>query len=414
MGTEGIRKSARKGILLAASLIFCQPLFAQQRMIPMLPHINAGDENPISFMRPYYLIHADAGSSPAGPPTSAFAPAQVRHAYGFDQIANQGAGQTIGIVDAYDDANAEADLGTFDAHFNLPACTSSNGCFRKVYSKGSKPAANANWAVEIALDVEWAHAVAPKATILLVEAPSNSLSDLFAGVDAAVRDGASVVSMSWTSGEFNGETSFDNHFVSSGVTFLAASGDSGTGVAYPAASPDVIGVGGTTLVLNANGSYSSETAWSGSGGGISTFEREPSFQAQFAIPDDARGYRGSPDVSYNANPSTGYAIYDSVAINGYSGWFQVGGTSAGTPQWAGLFAIANSLRTAARKSNLSSTDTTVYSLAKAAPAGDFHPVTQGTNGSCGTLCTALAGYDYVTGLGTPQAAAMINALVAQR
>lgn len=414
MGTEGIRKSARKGILLAASLIFCQPLFAQQRMIPVLPHINEGSENPISFMRPHYLIHADAGSSTSGPPTSAFAPAQVRHAYGFDQIANQGAGQTIGIVDAYDDPSAEADLGTFDAHFNLPACTSRNGCFRKVYSKGSKPAGNANWAVEIALDVEWAHAVAPKATILLVEAPSNSLSDLVAGVDVAVRDGASVVSMSWTSGEFSGETSLDNHFVSSGVTFLAASGDNGTGVAYPAASPDVIGVGGTKIVLSANGSYSSETAWSGSGGGLSTFEREPSFQAQFAIPDDPRGYRGSPDVSYNANPGTGYAIYDSVAINGYSGWFQVGGTSAGTPQWAGLFAIANSLRTAARKSHLSSTNTTVYSLAKVAPAADFHAVTQGTNGNCGTLCTASPGYDYVTGLGTPQAAAMINALVAQR
>jgi subtilase family serine protease len=220
--------------------------------------------------------------------------------------------------------------------------------------------------------------------------------------------------MSWTVGEFNGEISLDNHFASNGVTFLAASGDSGTGVAYPAASPDVIGVGGTTLVLSANGSYSSETAWSGSGGGLSTMEREPSFQSQFAIPDDPRGYRGSPDVSYNANPGTGYAIYDSVGINGYSGWFQVGGTSAGTPQWAALFAIANSLRAAARKSNLSSTDTTVYSLAKAAPATDFHAVTQGTNGTCGTICTASAGYDYVTGLGTSQAAALINALVAQR
>jgi subtilase family serine protease len=317
-------------------------------------------------------------------------------------------------VDAYDDPNAEADLGAFNAQYNLPACTSSNGCFRKVYSKGSKPAANANWAVEVALDVEWAHAVAPKATILLVEAPSNSLSDLVAAVDVAVRDGASVVSMSWTAGEFSGETSLDNHFVSNGVTFLAASGDSGTGVAYPAASPDVVGVGGTTLTLTASGSYSSETAWSGSGGGLSTMEREPSFQSQFQIPDDSRGYRGSPDVSYNANPGTGYAIYDSVAISGYSGWFQVGGTSAGTPQWAGLFAIANSLRVAARKSNLSSTNTPVYSLAKAAPTADFHAVTQGTNGTCGTICTALAGYDYVTGVGTPQAAALINALVAQR
>ena len=176
----------------------------------------------------------------------------------------------------------------------------------------------------------------------------------------AVRNGASVVSMSWTAGELSTETSMDNNFVSSGVTFLAASGDSGTGVAYPAASPDVIGVGGTSLSLNASGAYQSETAWSGSGGGLSVYEREPSFQAQFGIPDDARGYRGSPDVSYDGNPGTGYAVYDSVGISGYAGWFQVGGTSAGTPQWAALVAISNSLRVAARKSTLSSTDTTLY------------------------------------------------------
>jgi subtilase family serine protease len=409
MQTEGFRNSARSLVLVAAAVVLSQPVHGQQ-VLKVLPRLTAGSESPVSFMRPHYTIHTETASSPAGPPTSALSPTQVRHAYGFDKIANQGAGQTIGIVDAYDDANAESDLGVFDTQYGLPACTSSNGCFRKVYSNGRKPVANANWAVEIALDVEWAHAIAPRATILLVEAPSNSLSDLIAGVDTAVRNGASTVSMSWTVGEFSGETALDNHFASNGVTFLASAGDSGTGVAYPAASPDVVGVGGTSLTVDASGNYLGEKAWSGSGGGLSVYEREPSFQAQLLIPNDSRGYRGAPDVSYNGNPGTGFAIYDSIGISGYSGWFQVGGTSAGTPQWAALIAIANSSRAAVRKANLSSMDTTLYSFAKTASATDFHAVTQGTNGTCGTICTASVGYDYVTGLGTPQAAALITAL----
>jgi subtilase family serine protease len=416
MRTEGIRKSALSLIVLSGALLFSQPLHAQH-VITNLPRLTEGGENPVSFMRPHYSIYtldnSSAASAPSGPPTSAFSPAQVRHAYGFDQITNQGAGQTIGIVDAYDDAEAEKDLGVFSAQFGLPACTSSNGCFRKVYSNGKQPVANANWAVEISLDVQWAHAIAPKATILLVETPSNSLSDLVNGVTTAVKNGASAVSMSWTAGEFSSETSMDRNFVSNGVTYLAASGDVGTGAVYPAASPDVIGVGGTSLYLSANGSYQSETGWSGSGGGLSAFEREPSFQAKFGIPDDSRGYRGSPDVSYDGNPGTGYAVYDSIGISGYAGWFQVGGTSAGTPQWAALIAITNSMRAAARKSNLSSTNTTLYTLAKAGLNTDFRAVTQGTNGTCGIICTASAGYDYVTGLGTPQASALITALVAQ-
>jgi subtilase family serine protease len=351
---------------------------------------------------------------PAGnisrPPSSAYTPAQVRHAYGFDQVTNQGAGQTIGIVDAYDDANVENDLNIFSRQFGLPACTSSNGCFRRIYANGKRPAANANWSVEIALDVEWAHAIAPQASIVLVEASSNSLSNLTAAVDVAVRNGASVVSMSWMSGEFSGETGMDNHFVSNGVTFVAASGDSGTGGAYPAASPNVIGVGGTTLMLDANGNYLGETAWNGSGGGLSGYEHEPLFQAKFGIPDDPRGVRAVPDVSYDASPATGFAIYDSMAINGTSGWLQVGGTSAGAPQWAALIAIANSIRTAARKAHLSGPNTILYFVAKSNSTTTFRPVTQGTNGNCGLLCDALPGYDYVTGLGTPQAAALINAL----
>ena len=194
---------------------------------------------------------------------------------------------------------------------------------------------------------------------------------------------------------------------------MAASGDTGTGAAYPASSPDVIGVGGTTLSLNTNGTYKTETVWAGSGGGISAYEHEPLFQAQFGIADDSRGYRGAPDVSYNANPGTGFAEYDSYGFGAAYGWLQVGGTSAGTPQWAALIAIANSMRTAARKAHLSSTNNSLYSIAKTHAAANLHTITSGSNGSCGSLCGVLTGYDYMTGLGTPQANAMIATLVAQ-
>jgi subtilase family serine protease len=362
-------------------------------------------------MRAPYVIQPQPQVTLTTP--TGFTPAQIRHAYGFDKIANQGVGQVIGIVDAYDDPYAESDLAVFDKQYGLPACTSANGCFRKMFSGSKRPAANANWSLEISLDIEWAHAIAPKATILLVEATTNSLGDLLNGVDVAVRNGASVVSMSWTVGEFSSESRQDNHFVSSGVTFLAASGDAGTGAAYPASSPDVVGVGGTMLTLDASGNYATETAWSGSGGGMSAYEREPLFQSSYGIPNDSRGYRGAPDVSYNASPASGFSVYDSVSYSGVSGWFRVGGTSAGSPQWAALLAIANSMRVANRKAPLAGTNAALYSVAKQKAAANFHAVTSGTNGPCGALCTASAGYDYVTGIGTPLAASLVNVLAAQ-
>jgi subtilase family serine protease len=412
MQTVGISKFTCKLLILAAATLISSPVFAQQAFTE-LPKLHPGSDEPFAFMRPHYVIHQTEASSSAAPPSSAFSPSTIRHAYGFDQISNQGAKQVIGIVDAYDDPNAEADLGTFSKQFNLPACTTANGCFKKVSQTGHQPAANANWAVEISLDVQWVHAIAPQATIVLVETNSNGLSDLISGVDVAVKNGASAVSMSWTSYEFSSEGSFDNHFVSNTVTFLAASGDAGTGAAYPSSSPFVIGVGGTTLNLSGNGTYQNETAWSGSGGGQSAYEHEPLYQSQFGIPDDSGAHRGVPDVSYDANPSTGYAVYDSYGLNGTKGWFQVGGTSAAAPQWAALVAIANSMRVTSRKTNLLSTGAVLYTLSKSNAAANFRPVTSGSNGSCGTLCNATAGYDFVTGLGTPQAVGLINALVAQ-
>ena len=412
MQSGGVRSIIR-GLIAAGTILVASQTAQAQQPFYLQIHMGENGPDPIAFMGPHYYIHQAAGASLSTPPTTAFTPPQMRHAYGFDLITNQGAGQTIALVDAYDDANAASDLTVFSKQFNLPACTTSSGCFRQLYSSGRKPAANANWAVEIALDIEWAHAIAPQAKIMLVEAPSNNLSDLLAGVDFAVRNGASVVSMSWASAEFSGERSLDNHFVATGVTFLAASGDNGSGVNYPAASPEVIAVGGTSLTLDKAGNYSSESAWSGSGGGLSKYEYEPLPQAQFPIADDLHGTRGVPDVSYNANPGTGYAVYDSVGVSGYSGWFQVGGTSAAAPQWAALIAITNSQRVAARKANLSSTGTSLYAVGKSSLSTNFHAVTTGTNGSCGTICDASAGYDYVTGLGTPQSKVLIPALAAR-
>jgi subtilase family serine protease len=335
-------------------------------------------------------------------------PAQVRRAYGFDQLANGGAGQIIAIVDAYDHPHIESDLKVFSAAFALKDCDSSNGCFQKVYASGRRPGFSPLWALEIALDVEWAHAIAPDARILLVEARSSHLDDMLAAVDKAVEMGASVISMSWGAPEFSDETLFDNHFLAAGVMFVASSGDSGTGTLYPSVSSDVLAVGGTTLNITPDGTYLDETAWSGSGGGQSVYEVEPAFQYTYGIPDNPQRRRGTPDVAYDADPDTGFAVYDSAPFYGFSGWIQVAGTSAGAPQWSALIAIANASRAEDHKGPLSGNPEPLYAAAK---TGTFHDVTRGTNGDCGTLCTAAPGYDYVTGLGSPQADRLVPALV---
>jgi subtilase family serine protease len=210
--------------------------------------------------------------------------------------------------------------------------------------------------------------------------------------------------MSWGGGEFSTESSYDGHFQPNNVVFTASSGDSGNGVEYPAASPYVLAVGGTTLRLNADGSYSSETAWSGSGGGISQDEGTPVWQLGV---NPSKG-RGVPDVAYDADPATGFSVYDSVRYQGQSGWFQVGGTSAGAPQWAAFIAIVDSGRVTAQKPVLGGSSS-IYS----AKASDFNDITSGSNGTCGSVCSAASGYDYVTGLGSPMAVKLYNDLLAQ-
>jgi subtilase family serine protease len=338
---------------------------------------------------------------------SRLVPRQVATAYGFDQLwlTNRGAGQTIGIVDAFDHPEIEKNLKIFGNRSQLPDCTSTNGCFRKVYATGSNPgqppADRTVWQYEIALDVEWAHAMAPDANILLVEANSDELSDMMQAVDVAVQNGATVVSMSWGCFEFNEEKKFDTSFLAANVVFVAAAGDFGTGVLYPAASPYVTAVGGTTLSVDVKGNYFGETAWSEGGGGLSQYESAPDYQL-FNIPANSTNSRGVPDVAYDADPNTGFALYTTLP---QVGWFEFGGTSAAAPQWAALMAIGNSLRVAAGKLPLSGANSALYSVAtpKEKYEHNYYDITTGSNGSCGAVCTAASGYDYVTGLGSPKA-----------
>src|ERR1700729_920315 len=171
MKSEGFLIFLRAALLVAAATVMSQPVLAQQPLFLLQLPASEHGSDPIAFMRPHFFVHPAAGMALSNPPSSAFVPSQIRHAYGFDQVTNQGAGQIIGIVDAYDDANAEADLAVFSNKFGLPACTTSNGCFTKVYESSRKPAANANWAVEISLDLQWAHAIAPQAKIVTARSP---------------------------------------------------------------------------------------------------------------------------------------------------------------------------------------------------------------------------------------------------
>ena len=343
-----------------------------------------------------------AGSSTAqpGPPVPApYVPAQMRHAYGVDQLSQSGLGQTIAIIDAYDDPTAISDFNTFSTKYGLPT-----GNLIKATPQGV-PVADAGWSTEIALDVEWAHAMAPNATILLVEAKSNSFNDLLGAVDYAVAQGAKQVSMSFGGTDFAGENIYDTHFNHPGVTFIASAGDSGTEAEYPAASPYVTSVGGTRISLDAAGNKLSETSWSGSGGALTVNESKPSYQNGFFTGNG----RGIPDVAYNAEPSSGVPIF----VNG--SWGSVGGTSAGAPQWAGIMALVNQGRASLGKSSIGTgttfgTNQALYTLAGGSsytnPGGDFYDVTTGGNG-----LNAGTGYDFVTGLGTPVANKLVPDLI---
>jgi subtilase family serine protease len=334
------------------------------------------------------VVTNSAGSPLAAtaPRPGSYGPAQFHAAYALPTTAP--IVQTIAIVDAYNDPNIESDLGTYSSYYGLPACTTANGCFRKVNQSGGTtyPASNAGWSLEIALDVETAHQICQNCKILLVEASTASLANLGAAENEAVALGANVISNSWGATEYGTElTDEAQYFNHPGVVITASTGDNGYGVEFPAASRYVTAVGGTTLNLNSDNTWSSETAWSGAGSGCSANEPKPSWQT-----DTGCARRAVADVSADADPNTGAAVYDSVQYQFQSGWFQVGGTSLAAPLIGAVYALTGT----AASANYGSTP---YSH-----TSSLHDVTLGSNGSCGTyLCTAGLGYDGPTGLGTP-------------
>jgi subtilase family serine protease len=339
--------------------------------------------------------------TPSRKPVAAAAPAggygapDLQSAYALPS-ATAGAGQTVAIVDAYDDPSAEADMGKYRSQYGLPACTTANGCFKKVNQsgvQGSYPSGNQGWGVEISLDLDMVSAACPQCHILLVEASSNANANLYAAVDTAARLGANAISNSYGGSESSSDTGTNAHYNHPGVAITASSGDSGYGVEYPAASPYVTAVGGTTLTRTSNARGWSETAWSGAGSGCSANEPKQSWQA-----DTGCARRTVADVSAVADPNSGVNVYDSYCTglnkllgNCFSGWGVVGGTSASAPLIASVYALAG---------NASSV---TYGSFPYSHTSALNDVVSGSNGSCSGsyLCTAGAGFDGPTGLGTP-------------
>jgi subtilase family serine protease len=368
---------------------------------------------PEGFANPAYHARPSALSTK---PTGLF-PGIVQRFYGFERLAGNGAGQTIAIIDAFDDPNIESDLAVFTQQAGVSPCTTADGCFTKAYASGRQPAPNVSWALETALDVEWAHAIAPAAKILLVEAADNNFVNLLSAVNYAIAGGANVVSMSFGGPEFSQQTILDSTFQTSNVSFVASTGDSGAGVNYPAASPYVLAVGGTSPETNMAGARYGESAWSYSGGGQSLYELKPVPQLNFGL-RAGTPFRSVPDVAYIGDPVQGVAVYSTyymgTTLSG--GWYQVGGTSAGAPQWAAILAIINSERVKAGKRVLAAsysygTLDAIYSLAGGEYNRYFYDVQSGANGYCGKPCIAGPGYDVVTGLGSPNVRNLIPALI---
>ena len=376
---------------------------------------------------------------------SVFTPAQIRAAYGLPALpaagvalsaadaAGYGAGQTIYLVDAFDHPNAYADLAKFSAKFGLPACTSvaltassalpltkaGPGCtFSVAYldGKGARtntpPSYNADWIAEIALDVQWAHAIAPLARLVLIEVSAANSNRLQDGIALANRMGAGVVSMSFGAVEGSWVKATDVNFATAGMSYVAAAGDNGAQALWPAVSPKVVAVGGTSLQWGGLG-VRHEAAWSGSGGGASAWESLPSWQSGLVVPGAGTArMRTVPDVAFNADPNTGQYVALTAKGATTTSWNAWGGTSIGAPQWAGLVAVANARRAAASRTPLGDFHVTLYRSiggSTVTRAAAFSDIVEGSDGRCAS-CAAVAGYDTVTGWGTPNAGTLLNLL----
>jgi len=357
--------------------------FASPSRSPSFVHACPGA--PFGYARCHAIVVTNGhggGGSPSG-----YNPPDLQSAYKLPS-STAGSGQTVAIVDAYDDPNAESDLGVYRSQFGLSVCTTANGCFRKVNQSGgtSYPRANGGWAQEISLDLDMVSAICPNCHILLVEASSNSFANLSAAVDEAATLKANEISNSYGGSEYSSEVSDQSHYNHPGIAITVSSGDSGYGVQFPAASQYVTAVGGTTLNKASNTRGWSETVWSGAGSGCSAYISKPSWQT-----DPLCSKRTVADVAADADPNTGVSVYDSYSYQGLSGWLVFGGTSVASPIIASVYALAG---------NASSVTYGSYPYSHTSSLFD---VTSGSNGSCGGtyLCTGEVGYDGPTGNGTP-------------
>jgi subtilase family serine protease len=400
-----VMKSASVALLVASTTVAAAtaPAGATSGVRPLLSKIlKFGCGSTTYQARCFGLVRAEAGKNgPAlmkGP--VGLGPTDMQSAYKLAGL--NAAGRTVGIVDAYDDPKAESDLAVYRSTYGLPACSTANGCFKKVNQTGAAtplPAKNYGWAEEISLDLDAVSAACPTCHILLVEAKSANDTDLMTAVDTAVRLGAVAISNSYGGSEASSILTEDVHLNHPGVAITASTGDSGYGVSWPASSRYVTAVGGTTLTKASNARGWTETVWSGAGSGCSRFEPKPSWQH-----DTGCAMRTVADVSADANPSTGLGVYDTAnscgssslcdmlislgLVQGLDGWVQVGGTSLSSPLVASVYALAGT----------GYSNQTPYNNTAA-----LFDVTSGSNGSCGGsyLCTAGLGYDGPTGLGTP-------------
>jgi subtilase family serine protease len=344
--------------------------------------------NPMGTTRCFAHVVTDArgnelnGKASPNAVPSGFGPSDLRSAYA---ITTNGT-TTIAIVDAYGYANAEPDLAVYRSQYGLPACTTANGCFKKVNQSGQQsnyPRENTGWAQESALDLDMASAMCPGCKLILVEASSNSFANLAAAVNtAASLPGVTVISNSYGGGE-TGSTTYEPSYNHAGKAITVSTGDSGYGVQFPASSPHVIAVGGTHLTRASNARGWSETAWSSGGSGCSTVYAKPSFQS-----DPLCTKRMEADVSAVGDPATGVAVYGPTSRRG-SGWLVFGGTSVSAPLIGGIYGVTGHTPNGADS---------IY-----AHVGSLNDVTSGTNGSCGGtyFCAAQPGYDGPTGNGTP-------------
>ena len=325
-------------------------------------------------------------------------PLSIRRVYGLPPFGGHG---TIAIVGAFHWPTALNDFNRFARTWGLPrersndAGAASNRVFQVVYADGTQPAVDAGWALESAIDVEWAHAMAPDARIVLVEATSSAFHDLFHAVDvASALPGVTEVSMSWGASEFATEGTFEHHFTQTpGIIYFGATGDAGGTTQYPSTSPNVVAVGGTRLNRDSRGRFLSETGWADSGGGSSAFLAIPAYQAsQPTVAAQVGTQRGVPDVSFDADQASGVAVYDSTPDNGLSGWLVVSGTSVGTPATAG---VVNLSHTWNRRHPAGSAAELTLMYQGLGNRDRFRDILSGTAGSF----SCHAGWDFVTGIG---------------